>query len=606
MAFIYKFSYATRTATIQPKAIGKIIVAREEGEVFFREKFVGSLVVAGDDYHFLRDAKIFAVECCQEIALFIERTCSSGTELFWQGYFNVMDIEWDEDNLQATIKKVQTRDDYSAIFSNWHKEINWLDYKKAYRPNSGKKSFGQAIHFHQITPKTAQYNPNESDIYWRGFSFNNGVFYLVKESLKGTAEEDIAEITLPELSQFLSAEINPVTGKYNYLKDVVVMQMSDAKRPGASTAAITGMVTLRDVLNELKLIYNAHWFINPEGKIQIEHISYFPHLSYEPAPVTLDLTEDRHAEAIDGKKQYWYQTEQLKGIEGVTWNLNEAAYNSKSELAVPESYKPTREFSGAYMFYSDSCVPKTDKGEKTTDFKSVSLFVTDWLGLINRPDTFPEQGWALAHVTNYLSTTGIELGWVPVSGQRVMNGCLSATRLFFDFGRYNCSFHYGMLSPLKEPPKEIEEGDLLIERPTRTKTVKNIKYFTPVELGMCCGSDFDFSGMVKHPLASAAVISQVEYDLDVDSIEMSIQAANLCSDVPFPDYNEEDEPVEGCKPAGMLIRRELVNKSRTDSGIYYVIVSTYTEYYADGACGEYTTTSIERSQPIPKRGNGPR
>lgn len=163
MAFIYKLSYGSRSATIQPKAIGKIVVAREEEEVFFREKLIGTLVVTGDDYHFLNDAKTFAVECCQEIALFIERTCAGGTELFWQGYFTLMDIQWDEDNTQATIKKIQTRDDYSAIFANWHKEINWLDYKKVYRPNTGKVSFGPTIQFHQITPYSAQYNPTTSD-----------------------------------------------------------------------------------------------------------------------------------------------------------------------------------------------------------------------------------------------------------------------------------------------------------------------------------------------------------------------------------------------------------------------------------------------------------
>lgn len=48
-----------------------------------------------------------------------------------------------------------------------------------------------------------------------------------------------------------------------------------------------------------------------------------------------------------------------------------------------------------------------------------------------------------------------------------------------------------------------------------------------------------------------------------------------------------------------------MNKTRTDSGIYYFIVSTYTEYYADGACGEYTTTAVDRSKPIPKRRNVP-
>src|SRR5690606_24238726 len=130
-----------------------------------------------------------------------------------------------------------------------------------------------------------------------------------------------------------------------------------------------------------------------------------------------------------------------------------------------------------------------------------------------------------------------------------------------------------------------EDDEVAIERPTRTKTVKTVKNFTPIELGLCCGGVFDFSGLVKHPLANPCVISQVEYDLSVDSVTMQLQAASLCSDVPFPDYDEEEEPEQGCKPSGTLLRKELVSKSRTDSGIYYVITTTYTEYYADGACG---------------------
>lgn len=609
MPYYYKLSYLTREKDILPKAIGKIVVAKEEGEIFFREKLNGSLEVTGDDYAFLLDAQKFAVECCQEITLYIERKCGSGRELIWEGFFVLQDIEWDYDNTQATIKKIAVRDDYNAIFTNWQKEISWLGFEGSARPvrNGGSQysSTRPLKPFRQFSPPYPDYNPTKSDRYVRGMDFVESLHFLIKKTLAGTPGEKAGNFVQSSLSKFFTETTNPVTGKPNALKNIVLMHLSDAKRPYASNPATVGNVTLKDVLDELKKMFNAYWFVNIDGKLQIEHITYFPNQAYTAPTVKLDLTLDKYKDVMKGNNRMSYQTEKLKGIEGLDWSISSGAFDAQSELWTLDANPSLIEFSGAYMRYADSCVPKDDKGEKTTEYKTVSLFTTDWLSVSRKPDTVPDEGWMLVHVKDFTRNDAVEYGWLPIINATAMNGALSATRLFYDFMRYDLSFSYGIFSAEKEKSKPVT-GTLPYEIPAKAKTVKRIKTFTTVNLGLCCGNEYDFSGYIKHPLSDRCVVDQIEYDLVSESIEITVTAASLCSDIPFPDYDEEiSEPEPECFAYGTPLRTVQTNKTYTNVNWADLITITYTDYYADGKCGEYSSTH-ETKEYVQKRNNGTR
>lgn len=597
MAYTYQLNYLSRSKMIEPKSIGKITVAREEGEAFFREKIGGGLEIAGEDYKFLEGAKNFAIQCCQQLTLFIYRSCGSGTpRLFWSGYFNLHDIAWDIDNQTAKIDKINVQDRYSGIYSNWHLEINILDY-----PN--QVSFTNPTlfprPFKQTTQRSDDYNPTGSNRYDSGFYLSNAILYTVQQTLKGTSYEKVGQVTAAQMSEFFCAEINPVTNKYNQLKDTLMMHISEAKRPGRTNPATKGTIKLKDLLSELKKLFGAYWFIDENGKFRIEHISYFPAYSYSAPFVTLDLTAEKYKDVMSGLRRFSYQSEKLKGMEGVEHTVSRSSFETQSTIST--SYDMAEpEFSGAYLAYSESCAPRDDKGEKTSQFETVSLFTTDFQSIQNKPDTFPEEDvWALVHVKDFESSdfnNTVEYGWVPISGKRMRNGYLAASRLFFDFGRNETSFMYGMFSANKEKPKEV--STTVTERPLRNRSVKPIITYPSVTLSICCGETYDFSGYIKHPLADNCVLESAEYDLYVESVEVSFNSANTCTDVPYPDYDEIEEPDPNCPIPGLVI---MVEEDRQDYGYetidniaYRIELITSIITFSDGFCGTYYTTETQR------------
>lgn len=607
MRYSYRIEYSTRTKVIHPKSVGQIIVQREEGEAFFREKMTGSVKVTADDFQFIMDAERFAVGCCQEITFLIEQECASGREIFWEGYFSIYDVEWDFDNQEGVIKKVTVRDKYNVIFSNWHKEINWFGKIPPHRPGAAYASVHPLVAFTQFVPTSAAYNPRGSSSLGRGFYFNYAILWLLKETLKETGSEQYGDITEQQMSRFLTDDVNPVNGKSNILRDVILMHISDAKRPGSTEWASNGKVTLRDVLSELKILYSAYWYIDEDDRFRIEHISYFKNFSYTPPGVTLDLTEERFANRMRNKRKYSFQADLLKGREGVEQSLTLPSYSLKSEIFTEPLNAGNEESSAAYLWYGNSCTPKNEKGESGEEYRNLALFTTDWRTVTFKPDTVGEQGWVLVHVPVIYAENAVAQGWCPIRNEYWPNGNLAMTRLMYEFGRNEMSFQYGMMSFAKQPQSKgiAEAGDEVTERPMRARSVKRAKIFEAVSLDLCCGNTYDFSGFVKHPLDDNCVIERLEYDLRTEMVSIVPVSSTACDDIPFPEYEEIQDPNPICPPQGTVVRTELTESYTAHTAINYVRITVYTDHFADGNCGEYSAIREVR-QVTPKRQNGPR
>ncbi|HSW80324.1 MAG TPA: hypothetical protein VLG47_06110 [Candidatus Saccharimonadales bacterium] len=603
MAYRYRLEYATRSQLITPKSAVKVTVAKEQDEAFFREKVSGSITLTGDDYVFLKDAETYSVECCQEITFIIERTCEE--EIFWEGYFTLYNVKWDDDNREATIQKLTVRDQYTAVFANWHKEINWFGDIPPHRPAAAYDPVQDLVPFTHTALQSEEFNPTGSNLYPRGFYFNAAILFLIKQTFKGTPAEVYSNITTAQMSDFLTLPTNPANGKTNYLPQVIMMHISDAKRPGASEPAWRGNVTLRDLLTNLKLLYNAYWYIDEDNRFRIEHISYFKNFSYTPPGVTIDLTEERFAEKMVGKNNYEYAADELKGREGVEQSITLSAYDQKSEVWTQFANPSSREFSSVYMNYADNCVPKDEKGVAAESYQSISMFTTDWRTVTYKPDTVADQGWLLVYVPNLLAENAVAPGWLPIANEYMLNGNLAQSRLFYEFGRTDLSFQYGMMTYEKQTKPASVEGNYIYERPMRAKSTKRIKTFGPVELSMCCGETYDFTGFIKHPLADECVVSTLEFDLENESVTLNLVTTNNCDNIPFPEYVEIEEPSPTCPEQGTLVRTEETSSYTAHTAINYVRIIVYTDYYADGECGEYSKSRQVR-EVTPKRQNGPR
>lgn len=606
----YKLAYYTKEREISPVSIGTIKVALEDGEMFFREKMTGSLVVSGEDYLFLMEAEAYAMNCCQEIVLTIEYVCGGVSQLYWEGYFTLQEIEWDIDNETCTISKVNTKDAYDVIFRNWKKEINWLGDLDS----NNRRIFDEDLPAKQLivfpTPESDEFNPLDSDQYGNGFFLTPGIRYVLLKTLLGTGYEDMADNGHLNMSEFLNASVNPVTERANPFPNVVVMHLADAKRPGAQTATWIGPVTLSSLLEELKKLLNLYWYIDEHDRFKMEHLSFFPHRSYQPMEQTMDLSTQERRNLMAGRRRYSYVKDVLAGREGIEIGLNISAKDGKSELGDINTYPPF-EFSSAYMTYSGVCIPADDKGEKTEQIVSAGMFCTDFYSCAHRPDTLPDDGWVLVEHDGTIPTNTVKAGRLPISGLMYTNGNLSACRLYKDFLRYNASFAYGMFSSVKKPTDPIrivgKRGQtFLLQTPLRTKTTKLVKRFAEIEMPECCGESdgYDFTGYVKHPLSDDCQVVEVTHDLTTQTLEFSLMAKSECNDIPVPeDYDEEEPPTEGCEPYGVYLRTDDKRITMANGNILHEIA----DIYADGKCGEFKDVTYARTYgPRPGRGNGPR
>ena len=84
--------------------------------------------------------------------------------------------------------------------------------------------------------------------------------------------------------------------------------------PNYSAPAASGKISLKDIFDMLRNIYNCYWFIDENSKLRIEHIKYFMNgLSYSNSPsVLFDFTNK--ADAYNGKNIIFdqYQIEYVK------------------------------------------------------------------------------------------------------------------------------------------------------------------------------------------------------------------------------------------------------------------------------------------------------
>lgn len=579
MSYQYKISYSTRSRFVQPAKDGKITLAKEDGEMFFRAKLTGSMELSGEDYDFLQEAKTFSVKCCQQISVTIYKTCAAGGQkIAWEGEFGLGSIGWDFDNRTATIQKINVKDAYTEVFANWFKPINLLDYN----------TFERVALDTQRSATDTDYNPSGSNYHSRCMDFIEVLRYMIRRTFRLSSRQD--QVSREELSTFFSAATNPVTGKMNIFKDVFITHLSDLKRPDASNPATEGKISLKDMLNAIKLLFNVYWFVDEEtGFIRLEHISFFPHLSYGAAPVTLDLTQDSFKEALDGKKGYTSDESEIFATEGLEMALNKydgpGAYSADAPYNPGNSYKAPPEMAGVYYLYGNECVPMDAKGERTENIKVVPNFFTDVLAARVYPAAIADDGWSLLHAPMQGRIRTVKSKYLPLSNESVQNGELSPSVLFRDYHRYNVSFSYGSMADVKD----------FTGKPMPSKSVKLTQKFTEFELSNCCGSEYNFSGVIRHPYGSETWVTQLEYDLQSETITVSLMAARECDvDIPETDDDRDTGEGNGCPAYGTVLR--------TDEQLFWCPAgarrqlhkSVTTTYYADGQCGEYNLGGVTK------------
>jgi len=196
--------------------------------------------------------------------------------------------------------------------------------------------------------------------YRNGLSFES----TLQRMYQVTTETDVVAVD----SLFFFSDINPVTNRENELKELVIFQKSDIVRFRATQRATVLEVSMKDMLEQLREMFNAYWDITDNGRFRIEHISFYKnYFDTYKINTTAGLTVNERS-----KNKYSFLRDEMYTSE--KWNI-------------PEAFLP--DFVGTEINYNNVCA----KGRDGEFVKTRNITIaTDVLMAQQFPDAFDLKG----------------------------------------------------------------------------------------------------------------------------------------------------------------------------------------------------------------------
>lgn len=288
------------------------------------------------------------------------------------------------------------------------------------------------------------------------------------------------------------SSINYVTGKDSTVKDIVIFQKSDVKRPSATGNANKLEISLESILEVILKMFNVKWRI--EGDIfRLEHVSYYS------KEIGFDTTSESLKKYIVGKRKYTYETSKIpnkesfkfKEQEGADWNLE--------------------------VLYS-GCVTNVKNSEVTTLIDDAT---TDIVFAIQNPDSdskFVEDAGFVLISTKKIGSE-YYINSEPSSNGTRLNNVFAWVQLFRDFHYY------------ERPMKTGKVNGITTEFITTIPTKKGESFAIPYNF---CTQEFNPDNFVKTYLGNGIVSSAKhrfkDYFLELELMYESNQ--NLVPNLP--------------------------------------------------------------------------
>lgn len=362
-----------------------LVWEKERGQVFYRQKFEGTLTFGGrklcadyDLVHTHYEADPFAV---------LYLTIYKDGAVYWEGSFTPSQGDWDFDAKTFTVTP-SVVDAYSDWEAKGDKEYEILALPRV---------------------DTIYDNGAISTTYDRTILFMDVIEYLAQQ---------VFSPTVTVVSEFLSNATNPITqiaNRYNYL---TIAQKSDILYPTSSNPATKGLMSFNGVMEILKAM-NLRWEYNDGINIlTIEHISAWD---------TVSSIDTRGQDLMKSMNKFRFVSEEIAREEKFKWM---------------ESYY--KDFTGLPIIY-DSAAATADPTEftlnVTTDIEFIRKCVKDdELGKIS-PD-----GWVL--FSTYLSGTSyyVNINGGQLEAEARFNADLSWSRLHRLFWKHDRQLPTGYMN----------------------------------------------------------------------------------------------------------------------------------------------------------------
>jgi hypothetical protein len=269
-----------------------------------------------------------------------------------------------------------------------------------------------------------------------------------------------------QINPDVASTINYVTGQRSKTMFLTLFQKSDVKRPTILANASKANLSFEKLINALVAFYNMRWRI--VGSVfRMEHVSYFSKMQ------GLDLTTDKYARYMVGKRKYSYENQEIP---------------AREEFKAMEA--GAGDFEGVPIIYSGGCVSQESRNNIKTH--TVEKFTADVELVLSNPEpdskVVSDDGFVLMGVdfdgTNYFIITESS-----ILGGSSLNNSLAWAQLHRDYHKYDRPLSRGNMNNI--------ETDFLTTKPTK----KGEKVTIP----LCCGDIFNPDHTVKTALGVGTV-----------------------------------------------------------------------------------------------------
>lgn len=180
---------------------------------------------------------------------------------------------------------------------------------------SGTATYGRPVqvkYLGELSATTGNYWDNTYEPVGTDYaSYGNAI--LFSDIIDGFADD----CSLTVVSDFFNinpdatAPSNDAYTASSALHSLLIYQKSDIKRPDAATPATIGYMTLRDLLEYLRQMFNVYWKVDGSD-LRLEHISYWSGSNGD------DLTS-LQPEAVDARNSFTFDEDKLRPRESFGW-----------------------------------------------------------------------------------------------------------------------------------------------------------------------------------------------------------------------------------------------------------------------------------------------
>lgn len=304
---------------------------------------------------------------------------------------------------------------------------------------------------------------------------------------------------------------NYVTGAASKVRNIVVYQKSDVKRPGVSGNATKLEINFETFITQLCRVFNVRWRVIG-SVLRVEHISWFP------KNAGLDLTLPKYAANVKGLARYSYKADEIPPAE--EFKFMEASAG---------------DFAGVPITYGVGCISEAGRVKGPTKIQADQV-TTDVELCLSNPSSKSEIVSDKGLVFVAADPTDIIYSEPPIlSTSARLNNPLAWAQLHRDYYR-----HY---RPLKSGIMNNVPTDFLSVRPS--------KKGVPLTVPLCCGDTFNPDDIVTTALGDGTVEKAV-FDFKKETITLDLiypseeglytapQAVNDIFNVNTSDINDLD------------------------------------------------------------------